>query len=516
MSVSKLSHENTNSTRVTRTTRALPRSTRPRKSAAMSAAPSGKSREATPPPPDMKWGFRKVWELKVTYEFWSFQPNIYFRLHAEDGKVASVMSALRPPDQHTIVGGPPSLSTRVLDLRRYKEGKVPLRVTDGPEDNPYMTLSHRWGVANEAPKLLKANFKARQVARHLGVSWLWIDSLCIIQDSEDCWRYESSLMDKVYQESLCNLSATNAPDCYGGLFPEDSPVSSPLLLNLHIRTAANAKHLFPGRHYTEFSQSVPDSLSYAAESEYALIKPALVALRKAPQEEPLDSQLEEDITVGWQQLTNSYVKCPLTKKTDRLIAISGILKLIKKATGDQSLNASTWSWAPVTPCAYTPENNSPPPGRPRRAPLAEFAGFDADPYTEDETGQLRSAFLHLRGRLFPESGKDHRGLPSEDFALDIDGLRFVHSSLHVNEDDIAEADNLPLELRFFPIPTEYHWIQRDGIRIHMLMVLSGPVNGTFARAGLFTILSESRVIEGGVADFIQTYKKVESRTVALG
>jgi hypothetical protein len=55
-------------------------------------------------------------------------------------------------------------------------------------------------------------------ARRLGVSYLWIDSLCIIQGSSDDWQAESSQMSEIYQNGLCNLSATGASDSEGGLF----------------------------------------------------------------------------------------------------------------------------------------------------------------------------------------------------------------------------------------------------------------------------------------------------------
>jgi len=54
--------------------------------------------------------------------------------------------------------------------------------------------------------------------KRLGVRYLWIDSLCIIQGSSIDWQAESSHMSEVYQNGLCNLSATGASDSQGGLF----------------------------------------------------------------------------------------------------------------------------------------------------------------------------------------------------------------------------------------------------------------------------------------------------------
>ena len=49
---------------------------------------------------------------------------------------------------------------------------------------------------------------------------LWIDSLCIIQDSTDDRQHEEALMSDVYTNSWCNIAATNALDARDGCFVE--------------------------------------------------------------------------------------------------------------------------------------------------------------------------------------------------------------------------------------------------------------------------------------------------------
>jgi len=51
-------------------------------------------------------------------------------------------------------------------------------------------------------------------ARRLGIQYLWIDALCIIQegDNGDDWEREALLMDKVYCNAYCNISATWSVD----------------------------------------------------------------------------------------------------------------------------------------------------------------------------------------------------------------------------------------------------------------------------------------------------------------
>jgi hypothetical protein len=48
------------------------------------------------------------------------------------------------------------------------------------------------------------------VTRRLGLRYLWIDSLCILQDSSGDWAKEGAQMDKIYKCALITLAATSA------------------------------------------------------------------------------------------------------------------------------------------------------------------------------------------------------------------------------------------------------------------------------------------------------------------
>jgi hypothetical protein len=93
----------------------------------------------------------------------------------------------------------------------------------------YLTLSHCWGSV-KALILTKSNiedFKAGfpdtylpakfqdavRATRTLGHRYIWIDSLCIIQDSSEDWVEESMMMQDIYQNSTCTLAASNAKHC---------------------------------------------------------------------------------------------------------------------------------------------------------------------------------------------------------------------------------------------------------------------------------------------------------------
>jgi hypothetical protein len=117
---------------------------------------------------------------------------------------------------------------------------IKLRKTDSWQRSVhYTTLSHCWGSVQPF-RLLRSNLsklmdgisidalpKTFQDAIYatwkFGIQYLWIDSLCIIQDSKEDWNFESSLMTQVYGRCLLNLAATSSNDCTGGLFQNRPP-----------------------------------------------------------------------------------------------------------------------------------------------------------------------------------------------------------------------------------------------------------------------------------------------------
>ncbi|KAK3387353.1 hypothetical protein B0H63DRAFT_364482, partial [Podospora didyma] len=52
----------------------------------------------------------------------------------------------------------------------------------------------------------------------LGLEYIWIDCLCIIQDDSDDWLRESSKISKVYGGSVVTISASGATDGSVGCF----------------------------------------------------------------------------------------------------------------------------------------------------------------------------------------------------------------------------------------------------------------------------------------------------------
>lgn len=146
------------------------------------------------------------------------------------------------------------LPTRVIDVGSSRENDIRpyLLETKGGLKGTYMTLSHRWGSTEsqfktesstlkrfqrELPmELMPQSFRdAIKVTRQLDIRYLWIDSLCIVQDDPSDWKRESLKMGTIFASCICTIAATDAlnqdgRDC--GLFlpRDDDPLAIDLCL----------------------------------------------------------------------------------------------------------------------------------------------------------------------------------------------------------------------------------------------------------------------------------------------
>ncbi|KAL8717830.1 MAG: hypothetical protein Q9225_004969 [Loekoesia sp. 1 TL-2023] len=113
-----------------------------------------------------------------------------------------------------------------LVYHREQEGRIAVE--------PWATLSHCWGgssplkttLATESQwqrgiplDMMPPTFRdAVTITRKLGIDHLWIDSLCIIQDSAEDWEYEALRMNNVYKYGLLNIAADTSRTCNDGIF----------------------------------------------------------------------------------------------------------------------------------------------------------------------------------------------------------------------------------------------------------------------------------------------------------
>jgi hypothetical protein len=135
--------------------------------------------------------------------------------------------------------------TLTMPTRLIEVGKQ-LRLVDTRNIEPsrYVALSHCWGHLQEHEKFCtyKRNITQRKagiqfdalprtfrdaviVARGISMDYIWIDSLCIIQDDEADWQSEASKMEQVFSAAYLTIGASSARSSLQGFLADRRPRS---------------------------------------------------------------------------------------------------------------------------------------------------------------------------------------------------------------------------------------------------------------------------------------------------
>ncbi|KAH6889763.1 heterokaryon incompatibility protein-domain-containing protein [Thelonectria olida] len=138
---------------------------------------------------------------------------------------------------------PKELPTRLLHIASGSPDPI-VRLINSKDTNldpntTYIALSHSWGksmplrlVQNKLADFQKGipfadlpkTFQdAAKLTLDLGQAYLWIDSLCIIQDSASDWLYEAQRMATVYAFSHLTIAASASVSTETGLSPVPRP-----------------------------------------------------------------------------------------------------------------------------------------------------------------------------------------------------------------------------------------------------------------------------------------------------
>lgn len=135
--------------------------------------------------------------------------------------------------------------TRLIDVGVTNKETVKLVNTGGLSKPRYLTLSYCWGASNDGSKTTQANIGQRRVSiqiaalpktvrdaiaitRLMGVQYLWVDAICIIQQDKenndgflDDWKVEAAKMASYYSNALCCISNLSAKDSSEGFLREE-------------------------------------------------------------------------------------------------------------------------------------------------------------------------------------------------------------------------------------------------------------------------------------------------------
>ncbi|KAI8933727.1 hypothetical protein NX059_009443 [Plenodomus lindquistii] len=131
---------------------------------------------------------------------------------------------------------PTTLPRRILDLFTGEDSQS-VRLHESEyidaerryEYGEYVALSHVWGMAKSLPKLTTETLQAHKkgipwptlpkalqeavtLARAMKIRWLWIDSLCLMQDEAQEKLEESLQMDDIFGNAFLTIAATSATD----------------------------------------------------------------------------------------------------------------------------------------------------------------------------------------------------------------------------------------------------------------------------------------------------------------
>lgn len=166
--------------------------------------------------------------------------------------------------------GPAQLPTRVIDVG-YTEASEPHLVESRGLHGNYVALSYCWGDPKVHPRMrtLKTNYDdhkrciayssmprtiqdAVTICRKLGVQYLWVDALCIIQEDLQDWIEESVKMCSVYSDAVFTISAAHADGVSGGIFSKQDFASHTHELSLRGRSIYTRKFLAPYHEHSDF------------------------------------------------------------------------------------------------------------------------------------------------------------------------------------------------------------------------------------------------------------------------
>jgi hypothetical protein len=275
------------------------------------------------------------------------------------------------------------LPHRLIYVGQHISDKPKLKLCyDIEAETRYLTLSHCWGqqswgrllhdnlesLQREIPQhfLSKTFQDAIAITRRLGFAYMWIDSLCIIQDSETDWLVESGLMSKIYGNSVCTVAAAAASNGSEGLFL-DRTAYTPIRVNLVQGEIKKPFTLHIDSLWVNFVEKSPLSLRAWTYQE-RMLSPRSLYFDKdqifwqcgelhaceewplglpqrsytEPQEyRPNDTKTDlkkdfwhivqgsktqsiEEALIVWEMIIRYYTQTYLTYPTDRLVAIGGV------------------------------------------------------------------------------------------------------------------------------------------------------------------------------------------------
>ena len=404
------------------------------------------------------------------------------------------------------------------------------------------------------------------VTKWLRTRYLWIDSLCIIQDSIADWQKECGKMRHVYKNALCNIASTGASNSSGGLFfDRDSSLILASVLHaswegdllkghfqlwdddiwshgvnrapLNRRAWVVQERLLARRilhfgiqslyfecHELEACETFPDGLPSQFHSNMRNQFKNLQQIENLVLEHNSDNYYRK-----WLKIGIVYMQCNLTKEGDKVVALSGVMEEFQSRFNETYLAGLSKSyfgeqllWVVKDGCRQA---NGQPSVRPTvyRAPSWSWLSIDAavapcNPTFEPCLITVVKANIEAVSDQNP-LGEIKSGvicirgqLRSANLQAD-PNRRYEHLLFDSDENQVGrirvsfdEAAIKPKDIYYTPIRTEPKFTQLDGL----LLKPTGKTEAEFQRVGYFVVhdIDTYKTLMGRISEEMVTFTLV--------
>ena len=435
--------------------------------------------------------------------------------------------------------------TRLIDIAR-DEPRLCLGVgLKGPIE--YSTLSHCWGSPDPSNVTLGKNnigsFLHRiplnalpktfrdfiQINRFYGIQYVWIDSLCIVQDDEEDWKAESARMTNVYGEAVLNVAAVGAVDGSVGCFFERSKTWR-CQAKISVEHQEKTLEFFPfhfqklltetplaSRGWALQERILPRRTVFFGQTQVFWECNELQACEIFPNRYPPEIRPEKlwpITTKGWKNIVASYSRCSITFSRDKLVALSGLARLMQQESGIEYV-AGLWRKNLESQLRWQPTDSPSRRARPAvyRAPSWSWASIDGSlmiPKRSDISEMASHHILNVTARrvlIQPVSPDNPFGeILSATLNLRCDYL--CRANLHEIEDSDRGYTLIDLARKTFRISFLFDCsevFENRRLRVHLLPIYTyktrflcnglilqptGSSTGQYRRIGIFDGLQE--------------------------
>ncbi|KAH7369637.1 heterokaryon incompatibility protein-domain-containing protein [Rhexocercosporidium sp. MPI-PUGE-AT-0058] len=321
-----------------------------------------------------------------------------------------------------------TLPTRVLDLCIGENCLEASIITGEGKIARYCTLSHCWGQRGNHRLLTKATLSSWLTAFYIGelpqtyqdviavtkqlvLRYLWIDSLCIIQDDQEDWERESSKMGDIYQNSYITIAATCAADSSVGMFSHARPIHRPRVVYQERLLSPRILHFLREELACECVETKRCECNYFPSARMSV---------KEKHAKSLDASLHRKLPLHsrWHSIVEEYCELSMTFEKDKLTAISGVARQVQSILNEsyfaglwsssfkedlywrantkfrrpklQKWRAPSWSWAAINGrviCGSAPAVER----------SADILDLVCNPSSSDMLGELDSAWMEISG-----------------------------------------------------------------------------------------------------------------------